>query len=161
MSTLFGVVNSQVILQDSFLTSIPKIEPVFDRQALAIIGGFFQHNRRARNNNIPFVPKCAGESPLDRVVGMIPGDVLPPQGSYDFLVGVPDRYGSSNLVQYPAFNGTTPETLHLMLHPVIGHKIVRIFFNVDPIQYQRRISHKGVIRYRKKIQFTFMVSDNI
>ena len=59
--------------------SIPKIEPVFDRQALTIISGFIQWNRGAGNDNIPFVPKCAGESPLDRVVGMIPGDVLSPR----------------------------------------------------------------------------------
>ena len=93
-----GDVNSYYATYDNLFTSIPKIEPVFDRQALTIIGGFFQHNWRAGNDNIPFVPKCAGESPLDRVVGMIPGNVLSSQGSYDFLVGVPDGYGSSNLV---------------------------------------------------------------
>ena len=139
--------------------SIPKIEPVFDRQALTIISGFIQWKRSAGNDNIPFVPKCAGESPLDRVVGMIPGDVLAPQGSYDFLTGACVIYRSANLVQYPILKGITPKTLHLTLHPVIGHKIVSVFIN--PIQYQRRISHQGVIRYWEKEQFTSMVSDGI
>ena len=160
-STLFGVVNSYTAQKDSLNFLIPEIEPTFDSQALSVISGFIQRKRSVGNGNIPFVPKGAGECTLDCVIGMVPSDVPVPQGSYNFLTSASDGRGSSDLIQYPVFNGTAPDALHLMLHPVVGHKTVSVFIFINPFQHQRRISHQGIIRYREKIQFTLMVSNSI
>jgi len=115
---------------------ILEIKPIKYPPGFTVISGFIQRKRIAGSDNNPVVTHSAGKRSPDRVVGMVPGDIVTSQGPYHFCITASARYGSSNLVQYPVSEGIAPKRNHLVHGMVEFREIELVFIFIDPVQYQ-------------------------